>query len=214
MWGKTSVAIGFHRSWLTTSPDEPDPIPTGVIPASPATSQPFASATLRFSNTPPTALTTTPSPAPALPPFRSTTTFPRAPKPEQLPALYASCLQALQEANTARHLLRERMEAKKRVIAAIRLEMDRLEQDVVLEAGTRARLHAMNLRLVEALQEMESLVGNLDALVHEAHRVPRTRLGGLINTLKALVTQWQTFKRRLQEALARDDRPGQDGTRS
>ena len=158
-----------------------------------------------------TSLATTSSSAVSLPPFRSSTAFPRAPKPDQLPALYADCLQALQEANSARQILKGRMEAKKRVITAIRLEIDQLEQDFALEAGTRASLHAMNLKLFEALQEMDGLVGELDQLVHEAHRVPRTRLGRLIDKLKALVHQWRSFKHRQQEEMASLVGSEQDG---
>jgi chromosome segregation ATPase len=147
----------------------------------------------------------------SLPPFRSSTAFPRAPKPDQLPALYADCLQALQEANSARQILKGRMEAKKRVITAIRLEIDQLEQDFALEAGTRASLHAMNLKLFEALQAMDDMVGELDQLVHDAHHVPRTRLGRLIDKLKALVHQWRSFKYRQQEEMASLVGSEQDG---
>ena len=160
-----------------------------------------------------TSLATTSSSAVSLPPFRSSTAFPRAPKPDQLPALYADCLQALQEANSARQILKGRMEAKKRVITAIRLEIDRLEQDFALEAGTRASLHAMNLKLVEALQEMDGMVGELDQLVHEAHphHVPRTPLGRLIDNIKALVRQWRSFKYRQQQEMASLAGSEQDG---
>jgi len=103
------------------------------------------------------------------------------------------------------------MEANKQVIAAVRLEIARLEQDLALEAGTRASLHAMNLRLVEALQEMENLVGDMDALVHEAHRVPRSSLGQLISTIKALIQQWRSLRRRLRQAMASLARTQQDG---
>lgn len=147
----------------------------------------------------------------ALPPFRSVTEFPRAPKPEQLPALYADCLQVLQQANTARLIHKRRMEARKKVISAVRLEIARIEQDLALEASTRARLHSMNLRLFSALQEMDSLVGDLDVLVHEAHRVPRSRLGRLIDRLKALIYQWRSLKRQQREEMAALIRTEQDG---
>jgi chromosome segregation ATPase len=160
-----------------------------------------------------TSLTTASSSAVPLPPFRSTKEFPRAPKQDQLPALYADCRQALQEANSARQILKGRLEAKKRVIAAIRLEIDRLEQDLSLEAGTRASLHAMNLKLVKALKEMDGLVGELDQLVHEANRVPRSLLARLIDSLKALIQQWRSFKRRQQQEMASLAGSEQDGER-
>lgn len=148
-----------------------------------------------------------------LPEFRSVQDFTRRPKPEQLPALYTECLQALQQANSARSILKVRMDGKKQMIAAIRLEIDRLEQDFALEADTRARLHAMNLRLVKALQEMDGLVGDLDQVVDEARSVPRSRLGRLIDSLKAVIYQWREFKRRQQQELARLEGSQQDGGR-
>ncbi len=147
----------------------------------------------------------------ALPPFRSVTEFPRAPKPEQLPALYAECLQVLQEANTARRIHKRRMEARKQVISAVRLEIARIEHDLALEADTRARLHAMNLRLVAALQEMDLLIGGLDEVVHKAHRTPRSRLGRLIESLKGLIHQWRSLKRRQREEMAGLTSIEQDG---
>jgi hypothetical protein len=150
--------------------------------------------------------------APAdLPPFQSTTQFPRKPKAEQLASLYANCFQALQQANVARAVYRSRMDDKKRVIAAIRLEIERFEQDLSLEASTRASLHAMNIRLVEALRKMEGLAGELDEVVSEAHGVPRTGLGRLIEKLKALVRHWRAFKRNERQDMAGGDGVTQDG---
>lgn len=156
-------------------------------------------------------LATTSASAVVLPAFRSTTTFPRSPEPEQLPALYADCLQALQEANAARRIHKRRMEARKQVIAAVRLEIARLEQDLALEASTRTRLHAMSLRLISALQEMDGLVGDLDALVLEAHQVPRSRLGRLIDSLKALIQQWRSLKRLQRQEMVGLAGSEQDG---
>lgn len=125
--------------------------------------------------------------------------------------LYADCLQALQEANTARQIHKRRMQAKKQMITAIRLEIDRLEHDLALEAGTRASLHAMNLRLVEALQEMDDLVGELDQVVSEAHRLPRSGLGRLIDSIKALMQQWRLLKRHQRQEMAGLAGSEQDG---
>jgi hypothetical protein len=151
--------------------------------------------------------------AASLPPLRSTTKFPRKPKKEQLPSLYACCFEALQEANVARTILKARMEAKKQVIGAIRVEIERLERDLALEAGTRITLHSLNLRLVDALREMEGIVGDLDEVVSEAHSVRRTSLGRLIEKLKTLVRQWRALKRNQQQALAGGVGVTQDGGR-
>jgi len=148
-----------------------------------------------------------------LPEFRSVQEFTRKPKPDQLPELYTQCLQALSQANIARSILKGRMEHKKQMIAAIRLEIDRLLQDFALEADTRTSLQAMNLRLVVALREMEGLVGELDEVVSEADGVPRTGLGRLIKKLKALVRHWRAFKRNERQAMAGGDGVTQDGGR-
>lgn len=149
--------------------------------------------------------------APSLPPFRSSTEFPKTPSRAQLTTLYADCFRALQDANAARNILKGRMQAKKRVIAAIRLEINRLEGDLSLEAGTRAQLHALNLKLVKALQEMDTVARDLDRIVHEAHRVPRTRLGRLIESLKATIREWRAFLYRQQQELADTEGSQQNG---
>jgi len=156
-------------------------------------------------------LASAPAPAEVLPSFRSVTSFPRSPKTTQLPVLYEDCLQALEEAYTARRIHKRRMEARKQVIAAVRLEIARLEQDLALEASTRARLHAMNLRLVAALQKMDGLVGDLDALVQEAHQVPRSRLGRLIDSIKDLIQQWRSLKRHQRQEMACLEGSHEDG---
>lgn len=71
----------------------------------------------------------------------------------------------------------------------------------------------MNLRLVVALQEMDDLVGNLDKVVDQASRVPRGRLGRLIESLKALIHQWRVFKRLQQQKLTSLKGSQQDGGR-
>jgi hypothetical protein len=151
--------------------------------------------------------------AATLPPFRSTTQFPRNPKQEKLPSSYANCFLALREANVARSILKARIESKKQAISAIRIEIERVEQDLLLEAGTRTRLHGMNLRLIDALRQMEGFAGELGEAVSEGHQVPRTRLRRLIERLKALVHQWRAFKRDVREAIAGGGGVAQDGGR-
>lgn len=94
------------------------------------------------------------------------------------------------------------MDARKQVIQAVRLEIARVEQDFALEAATRVRLHSMNLRLLSALQEMDDLAGDMYEVVHAAHRVPRGKLGRLIESIKALIHQWRSLKRRQREEMA------------
>jgi hypothetical protein len=60
---------------------------------------------------------------------------------------------------------------------------------------------------------MDGLVGDLDQVVDEARSVPRSRLGRLIDSLKAVIYQWREFKRRQQQELARLEGSQQDGGR-
>ena len=61
------------------------------------------------------------------------------------------------------------MAKKKEVIDAIRAEIERLEQDLALEANTRLQLHGMNEQLLGALREMEKMADDVSATVTAAH---------------------------------------------
>jgi hypothetical protein len=200
------LVLGFAEG-LTQYPFPLHSFSTSMTSARSDLSQPAAILASTTSST-----TIIPSSTP-LPEFRSVQEFTRKPKPDQLPALYTECLQALRQANIARSILKGRMGSKKQMIAAIRLEIDQLLQDFALEENTRVSLHAMNLRLVVALQEMDDLVGNLDKVVDQASRVPRGRLGRLIESLKALIHQWRVFKRLQQQKLTSLKGSQQDGGR-
>ena len=149
-----------------------------------------------------------------LPPFRSVTQFPRTPKPDQLPTVYGKCLKALEDANQARRILRARMATKKRLIVAMRLEIERAELELSPQAPARINLHLMNMKLYEALQEMEAIASEFDQVVNEAHRVPRTQLGRLIEKLKTLVRRWRTFRLAQQQKLATAAHMDHDGVSS
>ena len=138
-----------------------------------------------------------------LPPFRSAKDFPITPKAEKLTELYPACRQALVDANAARSLLRERMSKKKQVIGAIRAEIERVEQDLALEASTRLKLHAMNEQLLGALQEMEKMADDVSATITAAHGGRRTGLKALIDRLKLLARDWRTFKLNQRASIAK-----------
>ena len=136
-----------------------------------------------------------------LPTFRSASDFPTSPKPEKLPSLYSECLSALQQANQARALLRQRMEAKKTAVLQIQAAMENLEKNLAVEAEARVRLHAMNEQLVRALRDMESLVEGVEEVVKTGHQTQRTRLGGLIEKLKQFVRAWRQLKQGRRDSL-------------
>lgn len=139
-----------------------------------------------------------------LPPFRSAKDFPIAPKREKLSIFYQTCRQALVEANSARSLLKQRMSKKKDVIAIIRGEIEKLEQDLALEANTRLQLHAMNEQLLGALREMELMAEDVSTTIAEAHGGRRTGLKALVEKLKALVRNWRLFKQNKRAAIAKN----------
>ena len=138
-----------------------------------------------------------------LPPFRSAKDFPIAPKAEKLPDLYLACRQALVDANAARSILRQRMAKKKEVIGAIRAEIERLEQDLALEANTRLQLHGMNEQLLGVLREMEKMANDVSATVTAAHGGRRTGLKDLVDRLKLLLRSWRAFKLNQRASIAK-----------
>ena len=139
----------------------------------------------------------------SLPPFRSAKEFPIAPKDEKLVELYQECRQALVDANAARFVLRQRMAKKKEAIGAIRAEIERLEQDLALEANTRLQLHGMNEQLLGALREMEKMADDVSATVTAAHGGRRTGLKDLVDRLKLLVRNWRAFKLNQRASIAK-----------
>ena len=147
----------------------------------------------------------------AIPSFCSATKFPKSPKPDQLLRYYKECMQALNDANKARYILKARMEAKKNIISEIRLEIQRIEHEFSPQGPARVSLHAMQRKLYEDLREMEHLTNELDELVFTALRVGPRRVGQLIGKLKALVRRWRAFQFQRQQGLANNAMPEHDG---
>ena len=145
-----------------------------------------------------------------LPTFRSAKDFPIHPKIEKLPELYPACRQALVDANAARSLLRQRMAKKKDVINMIRTEIERLEEDLALEANTRLQLHAMNEQLLCALREMEKMADDVSTTIATAHGGRRTGLKALIDQLKLLVKNWRAFKLNQRAEIVKGLAAGRD----
>ena len=133
-----------------------------------------------------------------MPAFRSAKEFPRAPKAEALETLYPALLQALNETNTARGLWRSSMDDKKRIILEVRAEIERLENDLAIEAQTRMQLHAMNEKLLAVLKEVDGFTEEISNSVESAHKTPRTGLSTWIERLKSIKKRWRTFKQRQQ----------------
>ena len=95
------------------------------------------------------------------------------------------------------------MAKKKEVIDAIRAEIERLEQDLALEANTRLQLHGMNEQLLGALREMEKMADDVSATVTAAHGGRRTGLKDLVDRLRLLVRNWRAFKLNQRTSIAK-----------
>jgi hypothetical protein len=95
------------------------------------------------------------------------------------------------------------MAKKKEAIGAIRAEIERLEQDLALEANTRLQLHGMNEQLLGALREMEKMADGVSATVTAAHGGRRTGLKDLVDRLKLLVRNWRAFKLNQRASIAK-----------
>ena len=96
------------------------------------------------------------------------------------------------------------MSKKKEVISLIRTEIERLEQDLALEANTRLQLHTMNEQLLCALREMEKMAGDVSTIITVAHGGRRTGLKALIDQLKLLVKSWRSIKQSQRAAIAKN----------
>jgi hypothetical protein len=144
----------------------------------------------------------TPEDAARLPPFRSATDFPIKPKQEHLPALYPEILGVLKDANAARWMLKNGMDAKKQMIVDIRAEIERLEGDLALEAQARIQLHAINEKLVSALREIDGIVDDASDVIAKGQQAPRARLNEIIERLKNIVKRWRAFKQHQQHRLS------------
>lgn len=129
-----------------------------------------------------------------IPPFCSAKDFPVSPKANRLLELYLACRQALVDANVARRIFKQRMAEKKKVIKAIRAEIQRVEQDFSLEADTRKKLHVMNERLLDVLIEMDNLAVDVGNTITHAQGGRRTGLKDLVNRLKLLIQRWRALR--------------------
>ena len=102
------------------------------------------------------------------------------------------------------------MAQKKDVITEIRAEIERLEQDLALEASTRLQLHAVNEQLVAALGEMEKMADEVTNTITAAHEGKRTGLKALVDRLKLLVQSWKAFKLNQRAVIAKALSDGHD----
>jgi molybdopterin converting factor small subunit len=127
-------------------------------------------------------------------PLRSATEFPVTPEAETLQTTYQECRAALVSANRSRGVLKAQSDRRGVVIAELQRELQDLEADLGDEARAKARLHAMNSRLVQVIRELESTGDAIAEAVEESERQSGFWLVRMFQQLVVLVRQWRSVK--------------------
>lgn len=129
-------------------------------------------------------------------PLRPASDFPSAPAEDRLRDTYLECRAALVSANRSRGQLRARSERRGVVIAELQRELEALEADLGNEARAKARLHAMNARLVDVIRELEVTGDAIAEAVDESEAQSGFWLVRMFQRLVLLVRQWRSVKAR------------------
>jgi hypothetical protein len=116
------------------------------------------------------------------------------PEAETLETTYLECRAALVSANRSRGILKAQSDRRGVVIAELQRELQDLEADLGDEARAKARLHAMNSRLVEVIRELESTGDAIAEAVEESEQQNGFWLVRMFQQLVVLVRQWRSVK--------------------
>jgi hypothetical protein len=114
--------------------------------------------------------------------LRSAREFPVQPEPEAMAAIYRECRAALVSANVSRGVLKAQR------------EMQALEADLSDQARTKARLHAMNSKLVGVIRELESTGDAMVEAIEESERQSGFWLVRMFQELIRLARRWRQAK--------------------
>jgi septal ring factor EnvC (AmiA/AmiB activator) len=98
----------------------------------------------------------------------SATRFPANPADAELRTHYDAMRSALISVNISRGVFRSQSEKRGVVIAELQRELQELEADLGNEARAKARLHAMNSRLVQVIRELEATGDAIAETVEES----------------------------------------------
>lgn len=124
----------------------------------------------------------------------SASRFPANPTDEELRESYDAMRSALISVNISRGLFRSQSEKRGLVIAELQRELQELEADLGNEARAKARLHAMNSRLVEVIRELEATGDAIAEAVEESHQHSGYWLVRMFQKLVDLAGQWRSVK--------------------
>jgi hypothetical protein len=120
--------------------------------------------------------------------------FPANPPDEELRDNYDAMRSALISVNISRGIFRSQSEKRGVVIAELQRELQELEADLGNEARAKARLHAMNSRLVEVIRELEATGDAIAEAVEESEEQSGFWLVRMFQKLVQLTRQWRSVK--------------------
>jgi hypothetical protein len=101
---------------------------------------------------------------------------------------------ALISVNISRGIFRSQSEKRGVVIAELQRELQELEADLGNEARAKARLHAMNSKLVEVIRELEATGDAIAEAVEESEEQSGFWLVRMFHKLVQLARQWRSVK--------------------
>jgi hypothetical protein len=117
--------------------------------------------------------------------------FPASPPDEELRTHYDAMRSAL---IISRGVFRSQSEKRGVVIAELQRELQELEADLGNEARAKARLHAMNSRLVQVIRELEATGDAIAEAVEESEQQSGFWLVRMFQQLVQLARQWRSVK--------------------
>jgi len=141
----------------------------------------------------------------------SATRFPSTPSDDQLRESYDAMRSALISVNISRGIYRSQSEKRGVVITELRRELQELEADLGNEARAKARLHAMNSRLVEVIRELEATGDAIATAVEESEEQSGFWLVRMFQRLVELARQWRAVKAKAAAIASETSQIGPEG---
>jgi hypothetical protein len=141
----------------------------------------------------------------------SATRFPSTPSDDQLRESYDAMRSALISVNISRGIYRSQSEKRGVVITELQRELQELEADLGNEARAKARLHAMNSRLVEVIRELEATGDAIATAVEESEEQSGFWLVRMFQRLVELARQWRAVKARAAAIASETSQIGPEG---
>ena len=141
----------------------------------------------------------------------SATRFPSTPSDDQLRESYDAMRSALISVNISRGIYRSQSEKRGVVITELQSELQKLEADLGNEARAKARLHAMNSRLVEVIRELEATGDAIATAVEESEEQSGFWLVRMFQRLVELARQWRAVKAKAAAIASETSQIGPEG---